>query len=405
MTLNSKLFLLWKSSWGFILMQPVMVLYFQHKGLDYQEMFVVQSLFGLTLALSEIPTSIMSDLIGRKVMMIVGCLFRGLGATMLWYGDGFSWMTCAYIAIGLGNSSISGTDIAYFYESSRKLEAKGFNSAKVMGDFQTAFLVGGMLTAVIGGYVGEYSLAAVGFWNMVFAWVVLPLALLLKNDTNGSVHQEGDEIPPSRGVVHNTGVQLISTLRAIAGDLSLLNALLHKANTIFLASFGYFVFQYKWKQFDLPLTEFGWILAVGMLLGAVGAQITRRSIKGTNWLKSPTVAFTGIVLSLILVAQDTMLVAIAGAVSFSFFLTIAIVMLGISVQDQLEDEYRATAESLSSLIGFGVLYFLSPIIGGQLNNHQTYVVFALGIGMALISMCLVQLPFRSGRSHQHGGEE
>ncbi len=59
----------------FLVIMPIITIFYQENGLSMQDIFVIQSVFSLSLVLFEIPTGYFSDVHGRKKTMILGSIF------------------------------------------------------------------------------------------------------------------------------------------------------------------------------------------------------------------------------------------------------------------------------------------------------------------------------------------
>lgn len=59
----------------FLVIMPIITIFYQENGLSMQDIFVIQSVFSLAVVLFEIPTGYFSDVFGRKKTMILGTIF------------------------------------------------------------------------------------------------------------------------------------------------------------------------------------------------------------------------------------------------------------------------------------------------------------------------------------------
>ncbi|MCA9003004.1 MAG: hypothetical protein KDB61_13855, partial [Planctomycetes bacterium] len=65
-------------AWMFMILMPVVVPFFKSLGLDDGDVFLVQAIFSGAVALLEIPTGYVSDLLGRKRTLLVAGLLHGV---------------------------------------------------------------------------------------------------------------------------------------------------------------------------------------------------------------------------------------------------------------------------------------------------------------------------------------
>ena len=59
----------------FLVIMPIITIFYQKNGLSMQDIFMIQSVFSISLVLFEIPTGYFSDVYGRKGTMILGTIF------------------------------------------------------------------------------------------------------------------------------------------------------------------------------------------------------------------------------------------------------------------------------------------------------------------------------------------
>ena len=116
-----KLFVIKGALW-FMIIMPIIVLFFQDNGLNLQQIMTLQACYSLSLSLMEIPSGYAADIIGRRKTLILGCILAFIGFSIFSVSYDFWWFLIAEILLGFGNSFISGADTALMYDS--LLEAK-----------------------------------------------------------------------------------------------------------------------------------------------------------------------------------------------------------------------------------------------------------------------------------------
>ena len=138
-----------------MLIMPVIVLFFQENGLDQKDIMVLQTIFSVAVVLFEIPSGYFSDIIGRKISIILGCFLATIGFSVYSISYGFGGLLVAELLLGLSSSFISGTDSALIYDSLIDLEIENryikFESRKLaVNNFSeaTASIIGGFLATI-----------------------------------------------------------------------------------------------------------------------------------------------------------------------------------------------------------------------------------------------------------------
>jgi len=369
-------------TWGFILLQAVMMPYFQAKGLSLAQVFQLQSVFAFSLLLLDVPTGYFSDLFGRRITLIVAAIFKGLGGTALVVGHGFSEMLAAYVLIGIANSFLSGSDTALLYDSHAEIQGKKPQSARLRGRVYFVGYVSITLAALLGGQLGARSLEVVAIVNAAFAWLSLPIALSIEEPSSAEKRMRRTGHWKNLRTVWRRLFLEDRTLRGLIA----VTVIYSLAPTVAL-----YAFQRVWQQRGLGLAWFGAIAALqnitSGLLGISMESVTRRIGSRVTLLLIgllPLIAFFG---------ASTLVLGLA--ILASLMLELLRVLIQVVLLDQinsrLSSEYRATANSLMSGCNRLLICITGPLMGWLLQRQGTamgFTVFGVLYVVAFIVMCL-----------------
>lgn len=122
----------------------------------------LQSIFLGGQFVSEIPSGILSDLFGKKKIVIIGLITLSLTPiiiiTSIHIPENFRYLILiiAFILEGIGNALLSGSDDALFYEGIRK-EGQEKKYAKIRGNMQFISSITLGVATGIGGILYSYS--------------------------------------------------------------------------------------------------------------------------------------------------------------------------------------------------------------------------------------------------------
>lgn len=172
------LYLIKLSKWLMLIM-PIVALYYKDNGLDDFDIYTLQAVYSLSVALLEIPSGYMADVIGRRKSLIAGAILGTIGFGIYSLSSGFSHFLVAEIILGLGGSFISGSDSALLYDSlaaesnqHRYLQYEGRITS--LGNFAET------IAAVCGGLIAAFiSYRGVYIGQMIIASLAIPASLLL----------------------------------------------------------------------------------------------------------------------------------------------------------------------------------------------------------------------------------
>ena len=96
-----KLFIIKGSLW-FMVVMPVIVLFFQDNGLNLQDIMILTATYSFSVAVMEIPSGYAADILGRKKTLILGCLLAFFGFCLFSISYNFWWFLVAEVFLGLG---------------------------------------------------------------------------------------------------------------------------------------------------------------------------------------------------------------------------------------------------------------------------------------------------------------
>ena len=158
---------------------PIIYLFYEENGLSISDLFVIQSIYSVTIALIEIPSGYLADVLGRKNSLIIGTFFSFLGILTYSLSYGFDGFLLAALCLGLGQSFVSGSDTALMYDSLVELDRRDDfirieGRSVSMGNFAEA------VAFIVGGLLAEISLRTPFYYQVFIALVGFLVAVSLK---------------------------------------------------------------------------------------------------------------------------------------------------------------------------------------------------------------------------------
>lgn len=173
----ARLYVIKASKW-FMLVMPIVVLFYQENGLGMREVFILQAFYSIAIVVLEIPSGYFADVLGRKNTLIIGCFLGFLGYLTYSFSYGFWGFLLAEIILGFGQSLISGADSALLYDTliqsnDEKSYVKHEGRMVSAGNFAEA------LAGIAGGLLAAYSLRYPYYFQTLISLVSVPAALTL----------------------------------------------------------------------------------------------------------------------------------------------------------------------------------------------------------------------------------
>ncbi len=353
----------------FLVIMPVVVPFFESRGLTMQQIFLLQALFATVVLVMEVPSGYAADLLGRRVTLLVGSVFFGLGHSMLSIADGFWGLAVFELCLGIGSSLVSGTDLAILYDSDAALGEQGGRRQALVGRLFTMHTASEALAGVLCSVLLIWSLEAAVYVQVIVGWIPLLIALGLV-EPPGERLDHVDHVGNMREIVThllNSGPVLRLTFAALS---------IWSLTTFYAV----WLLQKLWQQQGVELSQFGYLWAIYMLVSAAAGRL---ALMAENRFGATTVlAFVGVLPALGYVGL-AMFDAVGGFVAaLAFFVArgLGLVVLREAFNKRLPGRFRATANSLASFAFRAAFAVTGPFVGWALD------LWGMGVALALLAI-------------------
>jgi MFS family permease len=241
------------------LFMPVLVLFFQARGLDFTQIALLNTVYALTAVVCEVPTGALADRFGRRFAMVAGSLMMAVGSLVDWRGHDFWTFAVGEGLLALGMTLTSGADSAYLFDLLRAA-GREHEYRRREGSATAAKLVGAAAALVAGGLLGKHDLAltylvtaAVCATAAAVAWAMMERPFVREDNAGfwpGMAHA-------ARAVIKNRPLRFAVAFSVLVFTLLRMGLYLHPA---YLDKAG------------LGIAWIGFVMAALSVLGAVGAQ-------------------------------------------------------------------------------------------------------------------------------------
>jgi MFS family permease len=159
-------------------MVPVVMAYYQLKGVDIGAFLLLQGLFRVAVLTLEIPTGYLADRWSRTAQLTLGAAAWLVGLTLVWQAESFAGLLVAETFMALSVALYSGTTQAYLHEALQH-EGRGKEEAKWQGRLFASSTSAEMLAGAIGGWLFGWWADAPVLGCMIAATVALMLTATL----------------------------------------------------------------------------------------------------------------------------------------------------------------------------------------------------------------------------------
>ena len=232
------------------LIMPVIVLFYKSNGLTMKDIFLLQSVYSLTLMTLEIPTGYFADRAGRKTSILIGATMGFTGYLAYSFSFGFWQFVIAEVILGVSQSLVSGADSAMLYDTLAATKQKE-KYTQLEGRVTSIGNFGEAFAGIIGGLLAVSSLRTPFFVQTCVALIAIPAALMLAEPPVQTI-----KIKPGLGEIRSI---IYSVLH---GNVKL------KWNTFFSAITGAATLTMAWfaqpyfGQIRIPVSMYGVLWAV-----------------------------------------------------------------------------------------------------------------------------------------------
>ncbi len=130
----------------------IFILYYRLFGLSYSQISLIELVTVLTIIVLEIPSGALADLLGRKNCLIATQIVYGAAFLITGLTSNFYVFLFAAFVMGIGHAFFSGTAVALFYDTLKKLKREQ-DYLKIRGYHQALFFIGITISSVIGAHL------------------------------------------------------------------------------------------------------------------------------------------------------------------------------------------------------------------------------------------------------------
>lgn len=163
----------------FMLIAPVLVPFFESKGLTLSEIFYLQAIFATVVVLLEAPSGYLADKMGRRGVLLIGSVAHGAGYLFLVFADGFWPLVVFEVILGVAMSMMSGADLALLYDTERAINKAEEEHSRSIAHLASTKAYANGAGALLGGGMALWSFDAIVMVQAAVSWVCLVLAILL----------------------------------------------------------------------------------------------------------------------------------------------------------------------------------------------------------------------------------
>ena len=365
----------------FLVLMPIIVLFFESRGLTLPEIFLLQAWFAAVVLVMEAPSGYLADLLGRKRVIVAGTFFIAVGQSILLFAEGFWQLALFESCLGLGLSLVSGSDLALLYDTELALHQDAHRKRKAVRRLFTTQNVSEALAAVTCSVLLLWSMEAAVYAQVAGGWV----AFLL---TFGLVE------PPVARLARDSHLQNIQTvLRHLLLNGPVLRLTFLALSVWALTTmFAIWLLQKHWQELGIGIIHFGYLWGVLTFMSAVAGRYALSLEDRLGSTAMLLIVGIGPVIGYIGLGAFGAVGGVLVSVVFFACRGFGHVVLSDALNKRVSSEFRATANSFANL-GFRAAFALTaPLVAGALSLWGMETTFLLLAGMSFLIFATLVVP-------------
>lgn len=363
----------------FLVIMPVIVPFFLDLGMGMKGVYLLQSVFAVTVFVLEIPSGYISDLCGRKNTLLISCVLKGIGFTLFAFASGFFDLCIAEVLLGISVSLNSGTDTSLIYDTLEELKSKKAQ-IKILGKSLFYFSLGEGLASLIASVLllATFTVKDMVIISAYLSWIPFLIALTLKEPTRAKM-----------GTAHKENVKYIFTnmfKQSRLLNLIILYSIFSFSGTLFAV----WVFQKYWENLAIPISYFGFLWALTNFTVSLTSKYAHKVEKKLG--SSITLMIIGSlpIAGYLGIGLLDNLFGLLACLCFQVCRGFGSVILKDALNKRVTGDFRATANSIVAM-GVRIFYVIGGPVFGLIIDTKGLSHAALGMTVFYVMVCLLVL--------------
>lgn len=359
----------------FLLVMPIIVLFYQENGLSITQVMILQAFASLIIVGTEIPSGYFADSFGRKYALLIGSIFSFLGTLIYAVSFNFWGFLFAELFISLGMGFISGADSALLYDSLAGIKKVELYKS-IQGKLSAFANFSEGIASILGGFLALTSLRTPFFAEATIVFSSIFIAL--------SLHEPRQYIAK---IPENQGRKIWHTVKYVLMDHKRIRNLMWYGAFVSTATLTFVWFaQPYWKSLGIPLVLFGILWAILQFIVGYFSFISHKIEKKIGRDKL-------LVYFVLLLTLGYASIGFVQSIWVIGFIVIFYAVRGVQepllkayINELVPSQTRATILSVKSFLGRIVFSIVGPFIGwladvytlSQAFLFSAFLFFTLG---------------------------
>jgi MFS family permease len=359
--------------YGFFLSVPIIVIFWQENGLSMFEVMLLQSLFGFTVILLEVPSGYFADRFGRRKTLIMAGVFSTLGIAAYSLGHNFLEFIVGETLWALGVSLISGSNSAMFYDTLVEL-GKEEKYKKLWGKASSYYMFSSAVAAVAGGLIAGYQLRWALHAQIPIFMLMIPIAYSMKEPEHHLEVSEKEE------------KTMKSVVREVLKRPELRNLMFYGAAIYAALQTAFMFYQPYFKLTGLDVALFGFAFAGFNVISALGSRYADTLEKKLGMKNSLMLLMLLVASSLFLMSEFVLILGLGFIFLQQFARGFSKPVISDYINKVIDSDNRSTILSTYSLTGKLFMSLSTPVFG-YVADLYTMPQALLALGAVTVAVC------------------
>ena len=361
---------------SFTVFASVSVAFYNSNGLSYFEIMLLQSVYAVAIAVLEVPSGMLSDMIGRKKTLVVGSLAFAIAYSCGAFGAGLLMFGLMQIFAAVGQSCYSGTFLALMYEDVEHDKSITKSPNVIFSNLQVINLVSVLLAALTSVIVVKYMSMRATYFITVFMYLLtFAVSLGLKEKQHTYVKKDSYSLKGYFSIFRE-GIQTI----AKSGFQILLIDMI-----VFVCFSNVVLYLQQPLLLDraFPVAYFGIVSVIVTITTTVALKVfgalEKRIKQPKRLLSILTMAVIAVLLSNIVIKNSFWVIMTFSVLAI--VMRVREIFIMTEVNRQISDSSRATILSIVSAVEMIGIAVLSAVIGYCENISLDFSIVVISLAM------------------------
>lgn len=372
---NVKIYKIYSIFNNLLILGPIITLFFLAKGLTFTEIFLLNSVAAITTVIFEVPTGLVSDLLSRKLSLLLGSIFCFISLIVYIVGPSFIYMIIGEFIFAIGITFRSGTEQAILYDS---LISSGQENryTEIEGIARSYTFYAQALGSLVAGFIYEINIYFPFIISAVFMIIAGIITLFFEEPMTNKKSEK-------KSYTH----QIKSSFNYVIKHKKVFGVIVFSIVFMYFYRVGFNYFQPYMVAVHIPVRYFGLIFFFFNIIAAFASKHSYTFIKRT---RPRSLLSLSLLIALSFIGLS--LVKIPLGLAFIFMQQLArglrVPVFQKYINKNIPSDKRATIISIQSFLSAIVIAIFGPLAGLLLDKTNIFTSHLL-MGFCMIFLLLL----------------